>query len=111
MPTAPFPSPRRAVRGLGQQKLPWKKLLRAQRPGPWQALQNRARPLDPRDEYLQPSDPGWERLGKAHQPLATAVQQLPEAAAGSGTQALSCDPAAATLDWARAPQHRAQQQP
>lgn len=83
----------------------------AQCPGPRPALQNLARPLHPRDEYLQPSDPGWERLGKAHQPLATAVQQLPEAAAGSGTRALSCDPAAATLDWARAPQHRAQQQP
>lgn len=75
------------------------------------ASPNLARPLHPQEEYLQPSDPGWEQLGKAHQPLATAVQQLPEAAAGSGAQGLGGHPAAAALDWARAPQRRAQQQP
>lgn len=68
-------------------------------------------PLRRQQQYLQPSDPGRERLGKVLQPLATAVQQVPEAAAGSGARALGGDPAAAALDRARASQHRAQQQP
>lgn len=116
--SAPFPSPRRAAGGPGQEEVPWKKLLRAEHPGPSPAAPNLEWfPLRPQEEYLQPSDPGRERLGQTRQPLATAIQEVPEAAARNGAPVLCADPrrrpqgpAAAALGRARASQHRAQQQ-
>lgn len=93
-------------RGLGQAQLPGRTLLRAKCPGPWLASLPRLR-----EEHLQPSDPGRERLGKVRQPQAAAVQQVSEAAAGSGAPALGGDPPAGARGRARASQQRAQQQP
>lgn len=114
---APFPSPPSAACGLSGATAPEKATAR-QSPRPLANLERL--PLRPQGEYLQASDPGRERLRKAHQPLAAAVQEVPEAAAGSGTQALGGDPgrlphsprasAPAALGRAQASQHRTQQQ-
>lgn len=113
------PSPKCVVRGLRQEELALEKDAAApcaQTPGGLSRISRGAPRILARfslrpQEYLQPSDPGWERLGKARQPLATAVQQLPKAAAGSGARELRGDTTAGVLGRACAPQHGAQQQP